>query len=196
MFTIKDLKDNTINLDGLKEYSNDFEVLCLNERGKRIPFYIDFVSSEYISVSTFGVNLINISIDVEYVLNEEYIILRNIYGTRIRITILPNPYFVDDREYKFKITKTEVKDSKSIKIRIFSKVNKSEIGWKCIYDGKPLSYTIAPRENSKSGYVNITLNDNVLVEYDSHIMFMQDESGEQIDLKIKNSPNGVEIIEG
>jgi hypothetical protein len=194
MFAIKDLENNIIDLENLKEYDNSFEVLCLNEKGKRLPFYIDFISSRYISVGTFNVSSIRISINVEYITKEEYIVLRDINGVRLKIIIKPNSYFVNDRIYNFKITKSEVNDN-TMKIRILSKVNKSEIGWKCIQDGPPLNYTITPRENNKSGYVNIKLDSHVLTDYNTTIRFMQDESGEILELRIKNTPNGMEIIE-
>ena len=196
MFVIKDLEDNIIDLDGLKEYNNDFEVLSFKESGKRSPFYVDIVSTEDIYITFFDVSSINIEIDVENILKDEYIILKNLNGEEITLTIKPNEYFVNDREYRFKITRTEKKKNGDIRIRLMSKVNKSEIGWKCTYDGKPIYYEITPMESSKSEYITIKLQSQVFSEYESMIRFQQEESGEIVELKINNTLEGMELIKG
>ena len=90
MFTVKDLKDNVINLDGLKEYNIDFEVFSRKESGKRIPFRVDLISTESIKIRLFGVSSINIVIDVENILKDEYIVLKNTNNEKIIITVKPN----------------------------------------------------------------------------------------------------------
>jgi hypothetical protein len=103
---------------------------------------------------------------------------------------------VNDRDYRFKITKSEKKKDGDIRIRLMSKVNKSEIGWKCIYDGKPIYYEITPMESSKSEYITIKLQSQMLAEYVSLIEFQQEESGETVELRINNTPEGMELIKG
>ena len=196
MFTVKDLKDNVINLDGLKEYNIDFEVLSLKESGKRIPFRVDLISTESIKIRLFGVSSINIVIDVENILKDEYIVLKNTNNEKIIITVKPNEYYVNDRDYRFKITREEKTKDGDIRIRLMSKVNKSEIGWRCTYDGRPISYEITPMESNKSEYIKIKLKSKMLTEYNSVIIFQQEESGETVELKIKNTTDGMEIIKG
>ena len=195
MFEIKGIKDNIIDLDGVKEYNENFEVISINENGKRMPFSIDLVSTDSITVNAFGVSSINIEIDVSNIIQEEYVTFKNILGETLAITIKPNSYFTTERTYKFKITKTEFKDNGELKIRILSKVNGEEIGWKCIYDGRPIMYVITPMESNKSEYVTIRSMSQVANDFVAALKFQQDESGEVITFLINNTTEGMKKIE-
>ena len=191
MFEIKGIKDNIIDLGGIKEYNENFEVASFNDNGKRMPFSIDLVTTDSITVNAFGVSSINIEIDVSNIIQEEYITFKNILGETLVITIKPNSYFTNDRVYKFKISKTEFNDNGEVKIRILSKVNGEEIGWKCIYDGRPISYVITPMESDKSEYVTIKSMSQMFINFVSTLTFQQNESGEIITFKINNTPEGM-----
>ena len=192
MIIINDLKDKTINLGGLKDYDRNFEVHSCNDKGKTQPFQIELVTSEDILVEKFNVSSIHIFIDVEFIVKEEYIILKNILGEKLIITVKPNEYYTNDRNYKFKLTKNEFNKNGELKLKILSKVNNTEIGWRCIYDGKPIQYEITPMESDKSSYVTIKLNSILFIDYVSILKFQQNESGNVIEYKIKNTPNGME----
>jgi len=195
MIKIDELKDNLIDLGGIKEYNVNFSVDSYNANGKRQPFFVERVSSKDISVSIFAVNSINISINVKNIVNDEFIVLKNIINERLVINIKPNNYYSDDRVYKFKISKQEERENGEIRIRLLSKVNKDEIGWKCTYDGRPMSYTITPMESNKSGYVTIRSNMNMVANFTSLLIFTQDESNEEIRFKILNTPEGMKLID-
>lgn len=192
MLIIKNLIDNIIDLTDLDEYSNDFEVISLSDNEIKQPYYIEFVSNEGIFITKFDVSQIKIEIDVGSILNDEYFILKNNIGERITVFIKPNNNYVRDKKYKFKITKQEFKEDNLLTLKILSKANDKEIGWKCIYDGKPISYIITPMENDKSSYVTIKLTSKILAQYIAPIVFQQDESEETIIYKIKNTSNGME----
>lgn len=191
MFIINDLENNVIDLEGLKEYDKEFEVLSLNDKGKRQPFSVELVTNENIKISVLDVNIIKIIINVQAIVNEEFIVFKNYIGEKINISVKPNMYFVDDKEYKFKVTKSEIRENGDLRLKILSKVNGEEIGWKCIYNGKPVSYSITPMENTKSCFITIKLLSQLFVDYTSTLMFEQEESGEIIEYKIYNTPDGM-----
>ena len=151
------------------------------------------VSNPNISISAFGVNSINITIDVEAIVNDEFIVLKNAYEEELRIDIKPNEYFVNDRDYKFKITKSELLENGDLKLKILSKVNNEEMGWRCTYFGQPIEYTVAPMESDKSCYVTITPISHLLIDYETLFKFQQEESGEEIAYVVKITPNGIVI---
>lgn len=196
MLSIKNFINNIIDLNGVDEYDNDFVVDSVNDNnGKEIPFNIDVVTNKNIYVTIHAVNSIRIYIDVEFITAEEYIVLRNINGEKLVITVKPNEYMLAEKEYKFKITKAEIQENGDLKLRILSKMNKTELGWRCIYNGKPLNYKITPMESNKSSYVNVKLLSIMLSDYISKLVFEQDESGEKTSIKILNTTEGMEIYE-
>lgn len=191
MFAIKDLNNNTIELQGLKDYSNKFEILSFNENGKRMPFFTELVTSNDISVELFNICFINVTINVKNIIKDEYIVFKNINGEKLILTIKPNNYFVEEREYKFKITKSEFTKDGKLKLKIYSKVNGEDIGWKCIYKGKPIDYNISPIESYESTYVTVELLSEMLTDYVSTLIFEQKESGKKIEYKINNTTEGM-----
>ena len=197
MFKIKEFEENkrnqenVIDLNGLKQYSDNFEILSFTEKLKRVPFHVELISNTNISVIPFGVNSINITIDVQEIVNDEYIILKNLNGEEIRIDIKPNEYFVNDRNYKFKITKSEILENGDLKLKILSKVNNEEMGWRCTYFGKPINYEITPSESNKSEYVTIKLLSSMFVDYKAVLKFEQEESGNEITYYVNNTPDGI-----
>jgi hypothetical protein len=51
-------------------------------------------------------------------------------------------------------------------------------------------------KSNKSEYIKVKLKSKMLTEYNSVIIFQQEESGETVELKIKNTTDGMEIIKG
>jgi len=196
MFKIKDLKDNIIDLNGLKEFEKETEIISINTKNnKKIPFYIDLVSTPNITVNVFNGNLIKIIINVAEILKEEFIIFKNAQQEKLIINIIPNIYFLNERQYKFKITKSEITEDGILKLKILSKGNETEVGWKCVYDGKPISYNITPMESDKSDCVYVKLTMEMISEFTSKLIFEQNESKERIEFEINNTPNGMKLIE-
>lgn len=192
MFIIKNLSNNTIDLTNINEYSNDFEIFSFNDNEKIQPYYIEYISNEGISLTKFDTNFLNVTIDIEAIIENEYFILKNLIGERLTINIKPNENYIRDKTFKFKITKQEFKEDNILKLKILSKMNDDEIGWKCTYDGKPISYQITPMESNQSSYVTIKLMANMINDFISTIIFKQDGSGRIIKYHIKNTPNGME----
>ena len=192
MIEIKELNDNTISLNK-EDYSKyTLDIISQRDNGNRSPFAIDLVSNvNIITANTVGNSSLNIEIDTPNVLNEEYIILKNMQGDRAKITILPNTYFTMEKEYKFKITKKVYEDDGSLMIKILSKMNDEEIGWDCTYDGKPMEYFIKPKFSDKGEYVRIKPAVTVVNDFTALLKFTQKQSGNVIRLEVYNTPDGI-----
>ena len=188
MLYIEDLENNIIQLDESLESEYSFKVLSQNNNGSPSPFVVKFISSENISARIEYGNVLNLYIENAMILNEEYIFLRNTVGDTIRIAVIPSPYHTMDKTYTFKLTSKKILDDGSLKLKILSKVNDMEIGWKCTYDGKPMEYSISPFESDKGEYVVVKPMATVLSEFTALLEFTQDESGNIIRLSLTNTP--------
>jgi len=63
--------------------------------------------------------------------------------------------------------------------------------WSIVYDGKPISYSI----NKTKTKVTFTLSMILATEFVSHIVLQQDNSGKEIEIKLKHvDSNSVELI--
>ena len=189
MLTIKDLKDNTINLD---DYQSEYKLVVVSKDKKNIPraFDVTLVTSDFIEVKKYGTTLV-INIDVDNIQKEEIIMLTNVLKEKLIIKVLPNSFVTMKKTYKFKITKRIYQEDGSLKVKILSLVNDMEIGWRCTYDGKPISYSIEPLSSDKSCYVTIKPIDKVLSEFDTLFEFTQDKSNETIRLSVHNTLEGI-----
>lgn len=187
--------DNIIDLNGIKNdvLTKEIKVISQKPNGKAIPFFAEIVSNDSIKVNKNGNNAVVLTIEPPNICQEEFIVFKNAEGEKIKIIIIPNDYFIMEKTYKFKITKKMIGEDGIIRIKILSKVNDEELGWKCTYTGKPIPYSITPLASNGSGYVTIvrlgTLN--VFGEFYSYIKFTQNETNDVITLKIKYTPNGV-----
>ena len=197
MIFIKQIPTSIINLNGLKEYDWNFQVISKDKNKKDQSFFVSHISNDAISIEQVGLDNINISIDVKNILKDEYFEITSINGETKLFTVKPNTFYTEDKDYKFKITKTEITKDGDLKIKIFSKVNKEEIGWKCTYKGEPIKFEITPLKKEKSSFVIIKLISKLLVsQYDTIFEFTQNESNETITLKVRVYRNGsMEIIE-
>lgn len=191
MFYIEELKKDSLVLEKDKFFNYKLTIISVSDNGKSSPFAIDVVSSPYITAYISEGNILVINADTPNIKGEEFVILRNTNKESIRLTIIPNNYYTMDKVFKFKITNYSELDDGSIKIKIFSKVNDIELGWKCIYDGKPMTYVITPMKSDKGTHVTITPNATIVNEFTSVIIFKQDESDKEIRFEILNTPNGI-----
>ena len=188
-----EVKDNIIELSKEEHSKYTLDVISQRDNGNKTPFAVDLVSNtNVISANVIGSsNMLIIEIDTPNVLNEEYIILKNMQGDRAKITILPNKYYTKEKEYKFKITKKVYEDDGSLKIKILSKMNDEEIGWNCTYKGKPMEYFINPKLSDKSEYVTIAPAVTVVSDFTAILEFTQRGSGNVIRLEVYNTPEGI-----
>ena len=195
MISCLNIENNTIDLNGIKSavFSVDAIISSKKVDGTPTSYFVDIVSSEYVTVHKSGNDVISIEIETPKILKKEYVILKNTENEKLEINILPNLYFTTERKYKFKITKKYIDENGNIKIKLLSKVNNEEIGWKCTYMGQPLSYKIEPLSSHKSGYVTITLLSKIKVnnEYYVPFKFRQDESNNEVKLKVTYTRDGV-----
>lgn len=175
----KSEKKFTLDLGKLPYDEHEIKIDSRGGSGKHLPWGVEFTSSDAIKVEPVGNDVLSIKLDSEALMTDEYIVLRNYAKERLRIEIKHNLMVSAPKKYNFKISKKTV-DGKKARIRILSKENGNEIGWKCTYDGKPLTYVISPMESDKSGYVDIELKDDVYTSVNSVIEFTQDKSGEVI----------------
>lgn len=196
MFYIEGLKNNTIQVEKGEYFEYEYKIVSKKENGRPAPFSLKFVSSDKVNVKIVHGDTIKIEIEPQRILTEENIVLGNSIGETIKIAIIPNEYYLMERTYTFKITSKKLLDDGSLKLKIFSKVNDMEIGWKCTYDGKPLSYSITPFESEVGDYVIVTPKSVNLIELDTLIEFTQDESKNTIALILTNTPNmGITNVE-
>jgi hypothetical protein len=187
-----EIKDNIIELSKEEHSKYTLDVISQRDNGNKSPFAVDLVSNtNVISANVIGSNMLNIEIDTPNVLNEEYIILKNMQGDRTKITILPNKYYTMEKKYKFKITKKTYEDDGSLKIKIISKMNDEEIGLDCTYDGKPMEYYINPRHSDNGEYVTIIPAVKVVSNFTTMLEFTQRGSGNVIRLEVYNTPEGI-----
>ena len=190
MLQVKELEDNVIELkNGITHY--EFNVISKGSNGSNKSFSVELVTNDLITVKPFDLNSISIDIDIPNIVNEECIILKNTLNEMVEIKVIPDEYYTMEKEYKFKITKKVYNDDGSFKIKILSTMNDSELGWRCIYDGKPMSYLISPRESDGSCYVTIKYAATVVMPFNSLLKFKQNESGNIIDLVLYNTPEGI-----
>lgn len=141
-----------------------------------LPWGVELISNGIISATPIGNDSIKVSFELEKLKKDEFVLLRNYEGERIKIVLKPLCAITNPEVNKFKITKTSVEDGK-IKIRILSKTDGDELGWKCTYDGNPLNYSVKPMSNSKSGYVTIELIDELFTDISSMFEFKQNITG-------------------
>lgn len=188
MFYIEGLENNTLQMEKTDTLDYEFKVISKKDNGKRIPFFIAHVSNEYIDADIVYGNVLIIHITPSMIIEEGSIRLENIIGESVSIKLIPNEYYTMDKTYTFKLTSKKILDDGSLKLKILSKVNDMEIGWKCTYDGKPMEYSISPFESDKGEYVVVKPMATVLSEFTALLEFTQDESGNIIRLSLTNTP--------
>ena len=189
MLYIKDLEDNTIQLNESEESEYSFNVVSENNNGSSSPFVVKFISSENISSRIEYGNILNLYIENAMILNEEYIFLRNTVGDTIRIAVIPSPYHTMEKTYSFKITSSKYLEDGSLKLKISSKMNGEDMGWKCTYDGKPMAYSITPFESEISEHVIIKPLADVRNEFKALVEFTQNKSNNVIKILLTNTPS-------
>jgi hypothetical protein len=194
MFTINDKeKEFILDLNKLPYDEHEIHIDSKASNGRDLPWGVEIVSSKLISATRGAGNLLNISLGPEKLNEDAFILLRNYNKERLKIVVKHNVLLTMDRKYKFRISK-KTTDGRKTRIRILSKVDNDEIGWKCTYDGKPLNYSISPMESDKSGYVDIEVLDELFTNVPSVIEFTQDRSREVISLKLNQTNDDTEII--
>ena len=180
----------------LNEHPYDKHIGNVESKGEgdaTIPWGVEMVSCDLVIAKPGVANTLDINVDIDEVANECFILLRNYAKERMKITIIPNTELSSPKTYKFRISKKST-DGHKTRVRILSKENGKEIGWKCTYDGQPYNYSISPKKADKSGYVDIVLLDELLATVNSLIEFTQEKSGEVIQLRLKQSNDYTEII--
>ncbi len=190
-----DNKDKEFILD-LNDNPYDEHTITITSKGKngnRLPWGIEMVSSPFILAEQGSNDTLNVYVDIENMKKDAFILLTNYSKERMKITLKPNIYLTSPKAYKFRISKKSTEGRKT-RIRILSKENDNEIGWRCTYDGKPLNYSIVPMESDKSGYVDIEILDEVFTNTSSVIEFTQNKSNEVIKLLLSQGNDDTEII--
>jgi len=191
MLYIENIENNSIFLDGYDGNEIELKVMSRNARNVKKHFVIDYVSSPNIVAYTLGGDSIKIEYEPREVTDNAFIILKNTLGETMRLTIVPKLFYSMEKTFKFKISSYKELEDGSIRLKLLSKVNDMEIGWKITYDGKPMTYIISPMESDKGDYVTIKPNATIVNDFTSVIIFKQDESDEEIRFEILNTPNGI-----
>jgi hypothetical protein len=188
-------KEFTLDLNEIPYDEHELHIDSRASNGRNLPWGVEIVSSKLIKATRGAGDSLNISLDPEKLNDDAFILLRNYNKERLKIVVKHNVLLTMDRTYKFRISK-KTTDGRKTRIRILSKADNDEIGWKCTYDGKPLNYSITPMESDKSGYVDIEVLDELFTNVPSVIEFTQDRSGEVISLKLNQTNDDTEIIAG
>lgn len=180
----------------LNEHSYDEHIINIESKGEseiNIPWGVEMVSCDLVTAKPGAGNTLNVNVDIDELSDECFVLLRNYAKERMKITVIPNTELSAPKTYKFRITKKST-DGRKTRVRILSKENGKEIGWTCTYNGQPYDYSISPMRGDKSGYVDIVLTDELLTTVTSLIEFTQENSGEVIQLKLRQSNDSTEII--
>ena len=195
MMKVNEFEDEFIlDLNKIPYEEHTIKIHSRGENDSRIPWGIEMVSSELVSASMGADDSLIVTVDIENMKDESFILLRNYAKERMKIILKPNILLTSPKAYKFRITK-KTTDGRKTRIRILSKEDNNEIGWKCTYDGKPLNYSINPRESDKSGYVDIELLDELFIDNIPTVLeFTQNKSCEVIELRLNQTNDDTEII--
>lgn len=191
MLYIENIENDSISLDNYDGNEVELKVVSRNAKGMKKHFVVDYVSSPNIVVYTLGGSSIKIEYEPREITEEQFILIKNALGETMRLTIVPKLFYSMEKTFKFKISSYKELEDGSIRLKILSKVNDMEIGWKITYDGKPMTYIITPMESDKGDYVKIKPNATIVNDFTSVIIFKQDESDEEIRFEILNTPNGI-----
>lgn len=189
----KSEKQFILDLNKLPYDEHTITINSKGEKGNRLPWGVEMVSSPYVSAEQGANDSLNIYVDIENMKDDAFILLRNFKKEMMKIVIKPNTLLTSPKIYKFRISKKTTEGRKT-KIRILSKEDDKEIGWECTYDGKPLNYSIEPMRSDKSGYVDIEVLDELFTDVPSVIEFTQERSGEVIKLVLNQKNEDTEIL--
>lgn len=189
----KSEKQFILDLNKLPYDEHTITINSNGERGNRLPWGVEMVSSQYVSAEQGANDSLNIYVDIENMKDDAFILLRNFKKEMMKIVIKPNTLLTSPKTYKFRISKKTTEGRKT-RIRILSKEDNNEIGWECTYDGKPLNYSIEPMKSDKSGYVDIEVLDELFTDVPSVIEFTQERSGEVIKLVLNQKNEDTEIL--
>ena len=189
----KEEREYTIDLNEFPYEQHVLHVESVDDNGTFLPWGVEFTTNSKIYTDIKSRDEMIVLINLESILKEEYILLRNYRGERVKVYIIPNTEVIRPKEYKFKITK-KITDGRNLKVKILSKETTYEIPWECTYTGKPLSYEITPLSSDKSEYVEIKLQGEIYNEIDIPIVFKQEKSGKEIKLLLKQTNDSVEVI--
>lgn len=182
----------------LNEHPYDEHTITIASQGRtgnHLPWGVEMVSCGLVSAEPAGSDALNIHVDIENLDEECFILLKNYNKERIKIMVKPNNLLTikPESSYNFRISKKRI-NGRKVNIKILSKEDDNEVGWKCTYDGKPLHYSITPMESNKSDNVTIEVLDELFTEMPAVIEFTQEKSGKVIELKLKQTNNNTEII--
>ena len=189
MLKIEGLKNNELILGKGDLFNTSFKVTSKNGAYKRVPFFIDYISNKHISAKIMYSDTIVIQLNPSAISKNEYMVLKNTNGDETKITIIPNVYYTIEKTYDFKITFKRVLKNGALSLKILSKANEFDVGWKCTYNGKPMTYLINPMEGENEDKITINPIGEILSEFDSLIEFTQNESNKKIKLLLTNTPN-------
>ena len=194
MFKIDNIEREYI-LDLNERPYNNHSVKVTSEvaPNRRLPWGVELVSSSLIKATLGANDILNIFVDMEKLMEDAFVLLRNYNKERMKIIIKPNFITIEPKEYTFKITKKST-EGKKVRIRLLSKENDREMGWECTYQGKPLNYSIEPLKSDKSGYVDIELLDDATTDFQTVIEFTQNKSKKTIELRLNQNSDGMEIL--
>lgn len=186
-------KEFVLDLNNFPYDEHELKIESQGRNGQFLPWNVEIVSHPGINVKPLSKGVLSILLDSESLSTDETIVLGNYEKEKMVIKIIHNDYLSKPKKYTFRVSKKEV-NGRHTRIRIISKEDKSEIGWKCTYDGKPLNYTIKPMKASRSGYVDIELNSRVFTNVNTLIEFTQEKSDNVIKLVLNQDNDIVKIM--
>lgn len=193
-----------INIEGTEgAYTIDFNESESNSRLLKINSTIGKMTIPWsVSYNPFPKNVVRITkmpdysmkveADLSLLKKENFFIVTNPRREEIKVFLKPNLELSRERIYIFKLGKSTTSGN-SATINVISKENGKPEPWHVEYDGRPLKYDIQTKQNK----ITVTLLEDLLSSFTSTIVLEQDNSGKQIEFRLKHEDSdSVEVIEG
>lgn len=148
-----------------------------------VPWNISYVSNlDLIHAKLFSRKGLKINVDIRRLKEDGLIILKNLKKETISILLKPNIEESRERVYTFKLGKHSI-SGKTISFNVISKENGKTEPWSIIRDGLPINYNI----NKTKTKLSLTLSMILATEFISRILLRQDNSGKEIEIKLKHT---------
>ena len=186
MIRIEDTNSD-YELDLNKSDKNEFYI-TIDSRdniGNIIPWAVIFSSNNTIKYHEENIDKLHLLFDLSLVKDNEYIIIENYKKEKARIIIKPNLKESSEKKFVFRIMQYNILEDNKIKFVVKSEINSKYIGWKCTYNGKPLTYDVETQKD----YIVIELKSSIFSDVMGHFELTQNKSNKNINIELLHHEN-------
>lgn len=187
-----------LDLNESEQSKYSFSVASISDAGRKTKWYVDTQNSNYVDVNYNGDGNFTATFDLENISNELKIYVKNTKKESVEISVLPNIEMSSEKDYTFTCNDYTISGNTMV-MNLISLENGKETPWRVEYDGKPLSYAIAPMQSSGSSSVSILCMSKFYGEYTAMIKLKQSPSELCLRIYIHHVDNtiaDVQFIEG